>query len=77
MGASPRATRGLYKAAKTWAAMNGRDFVLPDDIKEIAIPVLSHRLVLLGASRYSGLTTETVLSNILEKVEVPTDIFEK
>ena len=77
MGASPRATRGLYKAAKTWAAMNGRDFVTPDDIKEIAIPVLAHRLVLLGASRYSGLTTETVLSNILEKVEVPTDIFEK
>lgn len=77
MGASPRATRGLYKASKTWAAMNGRDFVLPDDIKEIAIPVLAHRLVLLGASRYSGLTTETVLSNILEKVEVPTDIFEK
>ena len=77
MGASPRATRGLYKASKTWAAMNGRDYVTPDDIKEIALPVLAHRLVLLGASRYSGLTTETVLSNILEKVEVPTDVFEK
>lgn len=77
MGASPRATRGLYKASKAFAAMNGRDFVTPDDIKQIAQPVLAHRLMLVGSSRYSGISAETVLSNILEKVEVPTDIFEK
>lgn len=75
MGASPRATKGLYKASKAWAAMNGRDFVTPDDIKEIVHPVLEHRLMLEGSTRYSGITAENVLSSILEKVEVPTDIF--
>ena len=52
MGASPRASRGLYRAAKVWAAMEGRDFVTPDDVKVLAHPVLEHRLMLSGGAGY-------------------------
>ena len=53
MGASPRASRGLYRAAKVWAAMEGRGFVTPDDVKVLAHPVLEHRLMLSGGARLS------------------------
>lgn len=65
MGASPRGTRSLYRAAKTWAAMNGRDFVTPDDVKELAEPVLLHRLVLKNSARVSGVTTKKILEEII------------
>ena len=74
IGASPRATRGLYKASKAHAALDGRDFVTPDDVKAICVPVLAHRLVLKGASRYSGVSAEEVLEDILNSTPVPTDI---
>ena len=74
IGASPRATRGLYKASKAYAALDGRDFVTPDDVKAICVPVLAHRLVLKGASRYSGVSAEEVLEDILNSAPVPTDI---
>jgi len=74
IGVSPRATRSLYKASKAWAAMDGRDYVTPDDVKALALPVLSHRLVLKGSSRYSGVNAEDVLLDILNTVEVPSDI---
>lgn len=74
IGASPRATRGLYKASKAYAALDGRDFVTPDDVKAICVPVLAHRLVLKGASRYSGVSSEEVLEDILNSTPVPTDI---
>lgn len=74
IGASPRATRGLYKASKAYAALDGRDFVTPDDVKAICVPVLAHRLVLKGASRYSGVSAEEVLEDILNSTPVPTDI---
>ena len=76
MGASPRASRSLYSASKVWAKMNGRDYVNPDDIKEIVGPVLSHRLVLSSSSKYAGLTVETILSDILSRVEIPEKIKE-
>ncbi len=68
MGASPRATRGLYRAVKVWAAMEGRDFATPDDVKALAHPVLEHRLVLESSARFSGVTAAAVLDSILERV---------
>ena len=67
MGASPRATRSLYRAAKVWAAMDGRDFVTPDDVKALAHPVLEHRLVLESGARFAGHTAAAILDDILDK----------
>ena len=71
MGASPRATRSLFRASKVWAAMEGRDYVLPEDVQTLLCPVLAHRLVLTGEARFSGKTAESVLSEIVETVSVP------
>lgn len=71
MGGSPRASRSLYQAAKSKAAMEGRDYVNPTDIKEIAHSVLSHRLLLSSSARYSSLTVDSVIDDILSSVEVP------
>ncbi|WP_295583501.1 MoxR family ATPase [uncultured Oscillibacter sp.] len=71
MGASPRGSRGLYRAAKVWAAMEGRDYVTPDDVQYLAVPVLSHRLLLTGEARFSGKTEEGVVKEVLSAVEVP------
>ena len=71
MGASPRASRGLYKAAKAWASMADRRFVTPDDIQELAIPCLAHRLLLTGEARLARKSAEAVLSDILQAVPVP------
>lgn len=71
MGASPRASRALYRASKAWAAMQGRDFVTPDDVKYLAPFVLSHRLLMSGEARLSGLSGEKVIDAVLGKVPVP------
>ena len=71
MGASPRASRALYRAAKAWAAMEGRDFVTPDDVKYLAPYVLAHRLQLGSESRLSGLTAQAVVARILQETPVP------
>lgn len=68
MGASPRASRGLYRAVKVWAAMEGRDFVTPDDVKALAHPVLEHRLVLDSGARFSGADAATILDEVLAQV---------
>ena len=69
MGASPRATRGLYRACKVWAAMEGRDFVTPDDVKALAHPVLEHRLVLASGAKFSGASTAAILEEILQQAQ--------
>ena len=69
MGASPRATRGLYRAAKVWAAMEGRDFVTPDDVKTLAAPVLEHRLILDSGARFSGVSVSAILDEVLERLQ--------
>ena len=71
MGASPRASRGLYKAVKTWAGMANRRFVTPDDVQELAIPCLAHRLLLTGEARLARKSAEAVISDILQSVPVP------
>ena len=70
IGASPRATKHLYKASKTWAAMEGRDFVTPDDVQATAIPVLHHRLVMESRAQLNNYDIKTVIKDIISDVEV-------
>ena len=70
MGASPRATRALYRAVKVWAAMEGRDFPTPDDVKFLAHPVLEHRLLLDSSSRFSGASAAAILDDVLASTPV-------
>ncbi len=72
LGASPRGSINLYKAGQAWAAIQGRDFVLPDDIKRIALPVLSHRLVVKPSARIHNLSTENIVKEIINSVDIPT-----
>jgi MoxR-like ATPase len=71
VGAGPRATQGLLRAARAWAALGGRDFVSPDDIRAIAVPVLEHRLLLRPESELEGVRCTEVLDRILHEVPVP------
>ena len=71
MGASPRASRALFRGAKAWAAMEGRSFVTPDDVQTVVKPVLAHRLLLTNEARISGTTAEQILDEILAAVPVP------
>ena len=70
-GASPRAGTALLAAARAWAALDGRAFVLPDDIKRMARPVLRHRLVPTADAELEGQSGEAVLLGLLERVAVP------
>jgi MoxR-like ATPase len=71
LGASPRATLALHRAAQAWAAMQGRDFVVPDDIKRLAVPVLAHRLIASLEARLRGRDAAAIIASILETVPVP------
>jgi MoxR-like ATPase len=70
-GASPRASVALLLCSKALAAIRGRDFVTPDDIRDIAPPVLRHRLALRAEAELDGATTDAIISDILKTVEVP------
>ncbi len=71
LGGSPRAAVFLMSAAKATAAMDARDYVIPDDVKSAALPVLRHRLVLKPEAELEGLTADQVLQDLLRTVEVP------
>jgi MoxR-like ATPase len=71
VGAGPRASQALLRAARAWAAMNGRDFVSPDDIRAVSQPVLEHRLLLRLESELEGVRAQEVLDRILHEVPVP------
>ena len=71
LGASPRAGLALYKAAQARAAIQGREFVTPDDVKELAAPVLGHRLILTTNSRLHGRSTGGLVADMLSSVPVP------
>lgn len=73
LGASPRGGIALQKAAKAFAAMDNRDYVIPDDIKRAAVPVLAHRLVLTSSARIRRGSDERVIEDILRTVSVPTE----
>ena len=72
LGASPRATLHLLRAARAGAALRGREFVLPDDVQSLAVPVLAHRLLPTAQAQLSRRTAEQVVGEILQRVPVPT-----
>jgi MoxR-like ATPase len=71
LGASPRGSLALYRTGQAWAAMHSRDYVLPDDVKRLAVPTLGHRLIVSPAARLRDVTGETVMHEILASVRVP------
>lgn len=71
LGASPRASLAILTSAKAIAAMRGRDFITPDDIREVAVPVLQHRVMLTPEREMEGLTTGEIIRQIIQQVEIP------
>jgi MoxR-like ATPase len=71
LGASPRASLAMINGAKSIAAMNGRDFVTPDDIIKVAAPVLAHRIMLTPDKEMEGLTAKDIVAQIIQTIEVP------
>ncbi|MGE5674113.1 MAG: AAA family ATPase [Mycobacterium leprae] len=73
LGASPRADLALYRASQALALLQDRAYVLPDDVKRLAEPVLAHRLILTGNARLRGETPELAVAQLLERVPVPAE----
>lgn len=71
LGASPRASLSIMRTSKAVAAINGRDFVTPDDIQYVAYPVLNHRIILTPEREMEGVRTEDVIKGIIQNIEVP------
>ncbi len=72
LGASPRATLVLYRTCQALAYLRGRPYVIPDDVKELAVPVLAHRVVLETRAKYSGVAKEAVIESLLNRLPAPT-----
>jgi MoxR-like ATPase len=73
LGASPRATLHLLRTGRAAAALDGRDYVLPDDLQALAVPVLAHRLLLSADAQVARRTTESVVSDVIATVAIPGD----
>jgi len=73
LGLSARGCLAFVRVAKTWAAADGRDHVVPDDVRILAEPVLSHRVLLDAEAQFSGVTVDTVIGRLLDSVAPPTD----
>jgi len=71
LGASPRASLAILNGSKAMAAINGRDFVKPEDIKELVYPVLNHRIILTPEKEMEGVSTRKVIEHLIETIEVP------
>ena len=71
LGASPRGSLAIFKTAQARAAMDGRDFVIPDDVKALAEPALAHRLIISPAARMKNVNAEDVIAEILHAIPVP------
>jgi MoxR-like ATPase len=71
LGVSVRGCLSLVRAAKAWAAANGRSFIVPDDVKSLALPVLGHRLLLTADAGFAGVTAEQVIARVLADVPPP------
>ncbi len=71
LGASPRASLAIMNASKAFAAINGRDFVTPDDVKKSLAPVMCHRIILSPEREMEGMTPETVIELITQTIEIP------
>jgi MoxR-like ATPase len=73
LGASPRASLALYRASQALALIKGRDFVLPDDVKRLAVPVLGHRLILSTEAYLHNSSKEKLIADILSSLPVPAE----
>ena len=71
LGGSPRASLAIMNASKAFAAINGRDFVIPEDIKRTLVPVLGHRIILSPEREMEGMTTKNVIEMIAQSIEIP------
>ncbi len=71
LGASPRGSLALYNGSRAWAAINGRDYVLPDDIKYLAEPTLAHRLIVSPSARIKNVTPRQIIEDALQHTAVP------
>lgn len=71
LGASPRASVAILNGSKAYAALHGRDFVTPEDIKTVALPVLRHRVILTPDKEMEGITADEIVKQMVDKIEVP------
>ncbi len=71
LGSSPRGSLSLFRAAQAWAYYNGRDYVLPDDIKKMAVPVLSHRIILKQEAKLRKVKPEEIIKSIVDGILIP------
>ncbi len=71
LGASPRGSIGLMRAAQAYALVHGRDYIVPDDVKYLAPFTLSHRIILKSEAKFEGITTEQLVKQMLEQIKVP------
>lgn len=71
LGASPRASLAILRTSKAMAALSGRSFVIPDDIRTVALPVLNHRILLTPEKEMEGITADMVINEITQSIEVP------
>jgi MoxR-like ATPase len=73
LGASPRASLGLHLASQALAAIRGRNYVIPDDVKHLAIPVMAHRLIPKAEARLRGHSSEVIVRDIISAMPVPVE----
>jgi MoxR-like ATPase len=71
LGASPRGSLALYNASRAWAALHGRDYVIPDDVKALAEPTLAHRVIVNPAARIKNVDSRVVIGDVLAMMPVP------
>ena len=71
LGASPRASLGLFKTSRALAIIRERDYVIPDDVKFLAPTVLSHRIILASSARMQGIRTMDIVNNLLSELAIP------
>ena len=71
LGSSPRGSLALFRGSQAMALIRGRDFVLPDDVKELAVPMLSHRIIVSAAARMRGIEGKAVINKLVEEAPVP------
>lgn len=76
LGASPRGSIDLLKASKAYAFVNGRDYVIPDDVKTMTLPVLSHRVILTSQARIENKSPQDILKGVLKGVSIPVNTYE-
>jgi MoxR-like ATPase len=73
LGASPRASLGFHQACQALAAIRGRNFVIPDDVKYLAVPALSHRLIAKTEARLKGQSSDAIVSELIAALPVPVE----